>query len=478
MQIPFVGGAYLNRSSNLNIQNCINLFPVIGSAAEQAKVPVSLRGTPGLTSIYRPIATTGLPVRAMYSIGTKLYAVIKEKVYSLTSAGVGAYIGDISTSTGYVSMESNGTQVILVDGTSYGYIITIATDVMTVITDSDFPTATSVTFQDGYFIVVKKGTQSIYISGLYDGNTWNALDFAAAEGRPDNLVAALSNTTDLWLFGETSTEVFYNSGNSDFPFVRVGGALIDVGCAAIASPVKIDGRMYWLSNTGRVCRAIGYQQQYISTESIDYAIASYSVTSDAIGSTYTIDNSTFYVLTFPTAGKTWVYDTVYEFWHEWSSYITSNTYGRHRINCCVRLGVNWVIGDYDNGTIYKLDMTCFTDNTYLIKRQRTGQVINKDMNRVICHALEVDMEKGVGINTIVITDPGYDPQVILTWSDDSGHTWSTAHTKSFGKYQDYKKSVIWRSLGQARNRVYRLTITEPVKVEIFGLYAELEECLS
>ena len=71
--------------------------------------------------------------------------------------------------------------------------------------------------------------------------------------------------------------------------------------------------------------------------------------------------------------------------------------------------------------------------------------------------------------------PGYDPQVMLRWSDDGGHTWSREHWRSMGKIGQYGYRTIWRRLGMTqklRDRVYEVSGTDPVKIAIMG--AELQ----
>jgi hypothetical protein len=76
------------------------------------------------------------------------------------------------------------------------------------------------------------------------------------------------------------------------------------------------------------------------------------------------------------------------------------------------------------------------------------------------------------ITTIGYTaTPGYDPQVMLRWSDDGGHTWSNEHWRSMGKIGQYGYRTIWRRLGMTeklRDRVYEVSGTDPVKIAIMG----------
>ena len=77
----------------------------------------------------------------------------------------------------------------------------------------------------------------------------------------------------------------------------------------------------------------------------------------------------------------------------------------------------------------------------------------------------------MGLNT----GQGSDPQVMLRWSDDGGHTWSNEHWVTMGGIGTYGTRAIWRRLGMTlklRDRVLEVSGTDPVKITIMG--AELE----
>ena len=313
MEIPFVGGAYEGRSKDLNAQQSINLLPVIDN--NEAKTIVAMYNTPGLVEFCD--TGTAAAVRGMHILGDKLYSVVGAVVYEIDSDGVATSLGSITTSTGHVGLASNGGQLLIVDGTTSGHYVESST--LTDITDEDFPQATDCVFFDGYFIVTIFGTGKIQISQLYDAAVWDPLDFATAEASPDNLVGIGTTRQNIWLFGDQTTEIYYNSGNADFPFQRVPGAVIDMGCASLTSVAEIEGVLYWLTHKKTVVRGNGYGFEKISAPGIDYQISTYGTVNDAIGYTYTLEGRTFYVVSFPGADKTWKYEIGSSFWCQWGS---------------------------------------------------------------------------------------------------------------------------------------------------------------
>lgn len=474
-RIPFIGPAYLSRSLNMNAQRCVNLYPEMDQTGKNV---FALYGTPGLTL---KVTVGSGPIRALYAGETYLYAVSGNTVYYIDTSWVAtALSGTLNTSTGTVAIDENTTQLILADGGDI-YTSTLPTGAITAVSDPDVPASPSrVTVLDGYAITDNVGTGKFYISSVNDATAWDALDFATAEGAPDDILSVLADHRELWLFGVKTTEVWYNSGNSDFPFERIQGAFIEQGCAAKHSVAKMDNAVFWLSGSDRgdciVYKALGYQPKRISTHAVEYAISNYATISDAIGWTYEEEGHAFYVLTFPTGNATWVYDAATELWHE-RAYMNQATsvLGRHRANAHAYFNRAHAVGDFENGKIYQQDLDVYADNSDYIKRLRAAPVIadKSDLNTIFHHRLQIDMETGVGL----VSGQGSDPQVIMRYSNDSGHTWSNEIWGSAGLYTggggnlgEFGRRVIYRRLGRGRNRVYEVSMTDPVKCVLIGAH--------
>jgi hypothetical protein len=57
---------------------------------------------------------------------------------------------------------------------------------------------------------------------------------------------------------------------------------------------------------------------------------------------------------------------------------------------------------------------------------------------------------------------------MLRWSNDGGSTWSNEHWCSIGAMGKYQNRAIWRRLGFARDRIYEVSVTDPVKAVIIS----------
>jgi hypothetical protein len=498
MQTPILGSAYVARSINAADNRMVNLFPEI--VPEAGKNPAFLNRAPGL----RLLTTAGQgPIRGLWTYGGVAYIVSGDKLYSMAGFGTPVLIGTVS-GTGPVSMVDNGTQLFIACG-GPSYIYNNSTGAFGPITDPDFPGALTVGYLDGYFVFIEPNSQKVWVTTLLDGTSIDPLDFASAEGSPDNLISMIVDHREAWLFGTNSVEVFYDAGNADFPLQRIQGAYNEIGCAATFSVAKLDNGLFWLGADARgqgiVYRSQGYSGQRISTHAIEYAIAQYGNISDAIAYTYQQEGHSFYVLTFPSANATWVYDVSTQAWHERAGFDNGN-FTRHRSNCQMAYNSEVVVGDYENGNLYAFDLDVYADNGSIQKWLRSWRALptgQNNLNRTAHHSLQLDCESGVGINNIDGVDPVYlitesglylttedgiyllavaevitigsDPKAMLRWSDDGGHTWSNEHWSPMGKIGVYQQRVFWRRLGMTlklRDRVYEVSGTDPVKIAIMG----------
>lgn len=468
MRIPIIGGSYKGRSVNINPQQTVNFYPVLDM--QGGKHTKALIGTPGLVEFCD--LGTEVEIRNMIVMGDYLYAVGGTTLYKIDSDGSETAIsGVLSTAIGHVYMAHDGTYIMIVDPGVDGYTQTGAGN-LTVIADADFPTPSTLTWQDGYFIISKASSGRFYISKSYDPTDWTATDYATAEANPDDLIAVLSNSLALWLFGKETTEIWYNSGASAFPFERISGAFMTTGLAAAASLAGILGSLFWLNDRREVIKAEGFSADAISTDQIAYHFDQFTTVSDAVGFCYTQEGHTFYVLNFPTEDETWVYDATTSLWHERESYPIrrDGSYSRYRANCYAYFAGKHLAGDYLNGKIYELDLDTYTDDGETLRRKRVTQIINQDRKNLFFNNFEVEFEAGVGL----VSGQGSDPQAMLRISDDGGHTWGNEHWRDIGEIGRYGKRAIWRRLGRSRNRTFEIVITDPIKSIILGAYAEIE----
>lgn len=463
LRVPIVGQHSEHRSINVNSQETTNLMVQI--EADGAKNAASLMRTPGLKLTGNVASGSCRTPNPIFWDGAA-YMVIGSQLVKVDSGGTATALGAIGTSSGNVSLSSNPVHIVICDGTS---IWTSTGGAPTVVSSGEPTNPTMVTFLDGYTIANEQGTGTFQISSLNDATTWDSLDVATAESNPDDVTAVFATHKELWLFGPQTSEIWYNSGNADFPFEPYRNGTVEWGILAPFSIAKADESLFWLSQNreggGMVLSARGFSPSVISTRDIDQEIAALSVKSDAIGWTYQQNGHTFYVLSFPTGDLTLVYDVASNMWHKRKS----SDIGRWRAFGTVFNGTKHYCGDYNDNSVYELDVDTYDENGDALIATRISQVVHKDRRRLRVHRLELDVETGVG----TATGQGSDPVIFMEYSRDGGHTWQNEQSRSLGKIGEYGARVYWINLGQARQWLFRFYVSDPVAVNISGGYADM-----
>lgn len=469
MRYPgFIGPTYRLQSPKASAERCVNLYLEL---LESRNAPNGEIGyfpkVPGL----KRLATIGSgPIRGAYVTNTGRLAVVSgNELYSVTPDWVPHLSGTLLTSTGPVDMADNGNQLMVTDGTA-GYVVSLVTGTFQKIASEFFMGANRVCFIDGYFLVNNPGTGQFQISGLYDGISWDGLDFGVAEGEPDLVISVLANDRQAWVFGSRSVEVYWNSGDADFPFSRYDGGFIEFGCGAAFTAQKFAGTVAWLSDKGQVLMADGFKAQRISNHAVELAIKEAGDVSGAYAWVHVESGHNFYCLTLPSAETTWCYDLSTSQWHERAE-LVGGVYAPSRVSCCAYVYGVWVAGDSKDGRLYQLDAETYSNDEDVLPWERTAPRLNNEGKSIFIPKFEMEMETGIGLDGI---GQGTDPQVMLQISRDGGATWGPEQWVSAGRLGQRHVRAIWRRLGFGRDLVFRVKGTDPVKTVIVGANLDVE----
>ena len=370
--------------------------------------------------------------------------------------------------------------------------------------DGAFSGANSVDIIDNYFVYNRPSSQQFGASDALSPIS-QQLSFGSKDGSPDNLVALIVDHREIYLMGEASSEVWVDAGLFPFPFQRIPGTSTQHGIVAQFSVSRLGDSFAYLSRNnrgqGQIMQMKGYIPQRISTHAVENTLANQYI-SDAIAWTYQLEGHEVYVISFPTLNLTWCYDVASGLWHKWLYCTNQNEYQRHRGSCCAVFQGMVLVGDYANGKIYELDKLNYTDDGQFIRRLRRAPHLVADFQRQFFEELQIQFEPGVGqtglsLNTATFLSSPYiiaanatltiaapqtiylgnqnavnsqtpttNPQAMLRWSDDGGSTWSKEHWTTIGAIGRYQNRAIWRRLGTARDRVFEVVVTDPVKAVI------------
>ena len=328
--------------------------------------------------------------------------------------------------------------------------------------DGAFTGADVVDIVDNYFVYNRPNTQQWGSSAPLSPIS-PSLSFSSKDGAPDNLVSMIVDHREVYLLGETSSEVWVDSGLFPFAFQRIPGTSTQHGIAAKFSVARLGNSFAYLSKNirgdGQVMMMNGYTPTRISTHAVEYSIEGGFI-ADARAWTYLIEGHEVYVVSFPTLDLTWAYDIASGMWHKWLWVDNQNVFHRHRGNCHSHFqGIN-LVGDHSNGQIYMLDPSNYTDNGDEIRRVRRAPHLISDYQRQYFHEFQIHFQPGVGL------PDGSAPQAMCRWSDDGGSTWSNEHWSSIGVQGAYKNRAIWRRLGESRDRIFEVVVTDPINAVI------------
>jgi hypothetical protein len=333
-------------------------------------------------------------------------------------------------------------------------------------TDGAFSGGTAVDIVDNFFVYNRPDTQQFGASAALSPIS-AALSFASKDGSPDDLMALIVDHREVYLLGEVSSEVWIDAGTSPFPFQRIPGTSTQHGIAAKFSVARLGNSFAYLSRNIRgqaqIVQMNGYVPTRISTHAVENSLTNQAVT-DAVAWTYQLEGHEVYVISFPSINLTWCYDVASGMWHKWLYTNNLGQYERARGNCCAQFQGLVMVGDYSNGKIYKLDPLNYTDDGQYVKRLRRAPHLVADFQREYFDELQIQFQPGVGTSTGI----GVNPQAMLRWSDNGGSTWSNEHWTSIGLMGKYANRAIWRRLGTARDRVFEVSISDPVKAVIIS----------
>lgn len=333
-------------------------------------------------------------------------------------------------------------------------------------------TASSGAFLDGFFVAAQPNSKQFYISAVLDGTHWDPTDTATKEGYPDNIAAMLADHEELWLFGdEGTTEVWQDTGAPVFPFQRDAGAFIHYSCQAPYSVARFNNGVAWLGGDQQrggpiAWWAQGFQPVRISNYAVEQKWSSYATIADAVIYVYIDAGHEFLMVSFPTANATWCYDPLLgaaRGWTErghWNG--TSQDRQRQAFHAFVGIGATaprHYVGDWQNGTIYIMSRSYYTDNGTQITRTRRSPHASNEQLHTFFGKFQVDLETG-----------GITLNPTLSYSDDHGHTFINPRQIAVGAAGEYKARALWWMNGHSRDRVWDFTISDAAPISLLSAY--------
>lgn len=461
---PLFGAGIAGKSLVVTAQRRLNCY--FENRKDKDRTPIACYGTPGMKLAFTIGTAPNTPARGLLGTSTALYSVLGSTFFQNNAAGAQIYTqpGALISTAGYVSMAFNPTQVMIVDGVKAAIF---QGGVVTPIADANFNALAAQpntnTFVGGFFVVNVPGTQQFNVSNFYDGTVWPPLAFNTASGYPDSLIAVDNLMGNLVLFCGLHTEFWQNIGTTPQPFAPINSATTEWGLAAVAGRAHANGNIYFLAASPQggysICEVAGYQVSVVSDPDLDFIIDGFSVVNDCVALAYRADQHPMVQFTFPTAGRSFLFDCLTRLWSETQTGIPTNTYAlRHTGQYSALVGATLVISDFATNNVYTPDPGTFTDNGVPIARQLVTRHEQQDFNVFSVDEFFCDFETGVGLSA----GQGSNPLITITCSKDD-RTYLTPNTYPLGKQGKFIERVIARRFGSARRFTWKIDMTDPVK---------------
>jgi hypothetical protein len=430
-------------------------------APKEAGVPYFIYCRPGLKAFASLSGSGGF--RGGIDMNNAGYVVVGQQARRVTTGGGETVLG-VMPGSDPVWMARNRKATPQIALASSGFRYLIENDVLTSIADTDLSAAVCVFFQGGYFVWLLADGR-FQVSGLDEGNDYDALDFATAEANPDGLIAGCEMGEQIMLGGPKSIEFYLNDPDSEgFPYQRVRNTSLSLGVLAGQSLRSVNGVPLFVASDMTVRQLDGYTPQRISNDSVERDIDALSAPEKMALRATVIPyrGHNFYKLS--SANWTWVCDLTTRLWYEWSSYAAD----RWQAEGFVDIAGKRIVGDYANPELYRFDDATFTDaSAHLIWKLVSGPT-GQFPNRIIADELYCNLIPGAGLNS---SDPhASDPVAMLRVSDDDAHTWSDEMTAPIGRIGEKSVQTSFTGLGasQEDGMRFELSVSAPVARALTG----------
>ena len=409
-------------------QRMLNVYAVDTPPSDYGQV--LYKGAAGL----RRVADLGGPVRALGEMGGQLYAVAGGQLHRVDAAGTATPLAAIPDAAKTI-MDGDDQTILIAHG---GGVTAFDVASGTASAVPNVPNASSVAYIDSFAIFTEPGSGRFYVSDAGDLDSVDPLSFATAETNEDNLVRVFVDHREIWLFGESSVEVWYVSGGADLPVSRANDASLEKGCGAPMSVQKLSNTVFWVGNERVVYAASGYVPQTISNTALNQRLNALTQAQmeELTSSVWNEEGREMYALHLPD-DTTWVFDTTSGAWWE-----RGTEAGPWRGRCSAFAFSRWFIGG-DDGVLYELDHDHFLDGDDQILREMISAPIGDGNKRMQHRYLRLDM----GQSTEGLT-------VELGISKE-GDPYDAAPARVVSGDQS-RRRLQWNNLGQSRWRTYRL----------------------
>lgn len=400
---------------------------------------------------------TGVFMREMQQVGGNLYAAHGGKLYRVSAMGTTVTEGTILDAADTTISGNNGAITVAAGGEYYS----IEGEVTSTPATGAFNNIGSVSFIGQRTVLTEKDGPRIQWSDPADSTTFDALNFATAESRDDNLIRGMVINGQFWAFGERSIERWYLSGSSNTSefLLPVSGSTMDIGLKAFGLITEVTDGAFMVGSDNLPRLISGGAASIAANPSVVTAISQGQPDRCFF---YEDEGQKICVIKFLDR-PAWCYDLATQEWHEraegelfspWSAVSAARAYGESFVGTQL-------------GGIYKMTRTN-EDATGPLLRRIVTRTIENDGNSFTLDLVQLKARMGM-------SDLGRDAQVMIRTSRDEGETWSRERWRSLGRLGQYRTKAKLHSLGWFKDTAnLEFTISDPAEIPVDAVgYLEL-----
>lgn len=397
MDFGFCGASYTAASPIIDDERAVNVY-LERSESGKATTPIALIGRPGRVK-FCVLPESKVP--NSFSVNGRTFFAASN-LYEVSASGAVTNRGSIGSAPVLpTQLTANETQLVVLNNGNL-YVFTLATNILTAVNMAQFNGPVQQIDQiDGYIVATLQTSHTFQQSNLEDATTWSGLNISTISYFPDNIVSMKADHRELWFWSGKRAIGYYNAG-AGFPvFIPIQGAQIEHGSGATFATVAADNTMLWLDQDEKgsmIARRLEGQssEKRVSTHATELAWQSYAINSDAVGYTLQFNGHLLWLLYFPTASATWVYDISQDLWTEWGYWLAaSGTYIADRGMCHTFNFGRHLVGDWASGNVYELNTLYYDDDGNPIRGNRRTPTLSKENERLFFEKIEFVLETGL-----------------------------------------------------------------------------------
>lgn len=395
--------------------------------------------------------------RGVHVINGILHGIQGGNLYRIDNLGNTTSLGAVAGTDRAIFADDGSSMYFVVNGA----LQKLASGTISTVTQTVIPSPEAIDYLNRKFIL--SGGTDFAVSDVGDGDTYNALNIAEEETKPDPLLRPYVFSQLAYMFGTQTTVPWEDVGAANPPLARRSTSLVNVGASGRYAITNTDQFFYFFGDDRKPYQGVGASARSISKPEVAIEFESISDASDCIASAFVLDGQDFVLFTFPSANKSFLYSEKYNYWVTLSSN-GNRWYG----NKVFRAYNKNLVVDYRDGSIYELDKDTFTDNGDTRIRVRTippftGKLINRPGRQITVGRVRLNMQKGVGL----AMGQGSSPVLMCQLSEDGGQTWRAEQFVDIGVMGDYHIAVDFDDFATGYDVRARFKCSDPVYLSMF-----------